>query len=328
MKDKTPAQLNEGKQPLPKGTARNQHDAFFKDILANIDHARIFMKAILPKHISHIFNWNMLEPQKDTFITPEGRELRADAVFKLPFKRGTKQDYVYLLIEHKSSQQSGINMQLRSYAAHIHNNQTGFHPVIPIVFYHGKTAWTHPRRVGTSSVPKYYRKRMMPFTPGQYILFDVASKKLPQLPNPLPNKLTGSQIVNIYLYVLLTIWWDTDEIRENFSFLTELYVTDANMAEKIVYYLSNHHKMSKDDILDIVNPAGKEETMLTYTEMTEQMRQECIQEGMQKGRQEGIREGASEAMHNLARNMVAEGLSIETIMRVTGLSEKEVQVLR
>ena len=55
--------------------------------------------------------------------------------------------------------------------------------------------------------------------------------------------------------------------------------------------------------------------------------QEGIQKGMQKGRQEGIQEGASEAMHNLARNMLTEGLAIETIMRITGLSEQDVQAL-
>ena len=367
MKDKNLAPLNAGKLPFRKGTASNQHDAFFKDILANIDHARIFIKAILPKHIASMFNWAELEPQKDTFITPEGEELRADALFKLLFKQGTKDDYVYLLLEHKSSQQAGINSQIRKYTDHIadqlHGDQKIPHPVIPIVFYHGKTAWTQARRVGTTSVPKHYRKRIMPFMQEHYILFDVASKALPQLPNPLPDKLTDSQIVHIYLYVLRNIWRGTDEIRGNFSFLTELYIADVNMAEKIVYYLSNHHKMTKDDILEIVNPAEKEKTMLTYTEMTEQMRQESMQkgwqegmqkgiqtgwqggmrEGIQKGRQEGVQKGrlegrqegieeglergASEALHTLARNMLTEGLAIETIMRITGLSEQEVRAL-
>ena len=363
MTNKNLAPLSAGKPPFQKGTAWNQHDAFFKDILANIDHARIFIKAILPKHIASMFNWAELEPQKDTFITPEGEELRADALFKLLFKQGTKDDYVYLLLEHKSSQQAGINSQIRKYTDHItdqlHRDQKIPHPVIPLVFYHGKTAWTQARRVGTTSVPKHYRKRIMPFMQEHYILFDVASKALPQLPNTLPDKLTDSQIVHIYLYVLRNIWRGTDEIRENFSFLTELYIADVNMAEKIVYYLSNHHKMTKDDILEIVNPAGKEKSMLTYTEMTEQIREEGIQtgwqggmregiqkgrqegmqkgrqegmqkgrqEGIQKGRQEGIQEGASEAMHTLARNMLTEGLAVETIMRITSLSEQEVRAL-
>ena len=54
--------------------------------------------------------------------------------------------------------------------------------------------------------------------------------------------------------------------------------------------------------------------MLTYTEMTEQIRQEGIEAGMQKGRQEGVQKGESKAMHNLARNMVTEGLAIEMIV--------------
>ena len=165
MTDKNSAQLNEGKPPLQKGTAWNQHNAFFKDMLADIDHARIFIKAILPKHIASMFNWDELEPQKDTFITPKGRELRADALFKLPFKMGTQEDYVYLLVEHKSTQPSGINMQLRNYAGQIYNHQirkqTGPHLVISIVFYHGKTAWTQARRlVDTCQIPKPYRKRL------------------------------------------------------------------------------------------------------------------------------------------------------------------------
>ena len=59
--------------------------------------------------------------------------------------------------------------------------------------------------------------------------------------------------------------------------------------------------------------------MLTYTEMTEQIRQESMPEGIQKG--------TSEARYNLARNMVAEGLAIETIVRITGLSEQDVRGL-
>ena len=165
MKDKNSAQLNESKPPLQKGTAWNQHDAFFKDMLADIDHARLFIKKLLPKYIASMFNWDELEPQKDTFITPEGRELRADALFKLPFREAGKNDYVYLLVEHKSTQPSGINMQLRNYADQIYNHQirkqTGSHLVIPLVFYHGKTAWTQARRlVDTCHMPKIYRNRL------------------------------------------------------------------------------------------------------------------------------------------------------------------------
>ena len=125
--------------------------------------------------------------------------------------------------------------------------------------------------------------------------------------------------------------------------MAKLFTIDEDMAEKIVYYLSNYHKMDRAVILERLNPEGKENAMLTYTEMKEGLiqegmqkgmqkgrqegMQEGIQKGMQKGRQEGIREGASEALHNLARNMLTEGLAVETIMRITGLSEQDVQTL-
>ena len=351
------------------------------DILANIAHAKAVMRYILPADIVAVLDWNKMVPQKDTFITPAGRELRADALFKLPFKEAGKGDYVYLLLEHKSTQPSGINNQLKNYVDQISyqtsNKQQAPHLVIPIVFYHGRARWKRPSRLSdTFPLPEKYLKMFMRFIPQtevqDYLLFDAFATELAELPSPLPKKLPLALIGHIYHHVFQKIWQSSDEIGKNFSFLAQLSTIceslrredSANpsvlapklsfrrlygdMAEKIVYYLCNHHKMAKDDILNIVNPAGKENAMLTYTEMKEQMRQEGIQEGMQegvqkgiqkgmqKGRQEGIEEGmqrgwqggASEALHHLAQNMLTEGLAVETIMRVTGLSEQEVQALR
>ena len=153
--------------------------------------------------------------------------------------------------------------------------------------------------------------------------------------------------MNIYLYVLQNIWRNKADIKEDFSFLAELFTADATMARKIVYYLYRHYDIAEDVVLKVVNHGGEEEDMLTYTEMSEQLieegmqkgmqkgrqegmqkgRQEGMQKGIQKGMQEGLQEGESKALHTLARNMVAEGLAVETIVRVTGLSEEEVRAL-
>ena len=347
MTDKNSALSNEIQPPsktqplLQKGRAENPHDAFFKDILANIAHATAVMRYILDADIVAVLDWDKMEPQKDTFITPAGRELRADALFKLPFKEAGKDDYVYLLLEHKSTQPSGINSQLRNYTHQIYNEQQTPHLVIPIVFYHGRTRWKQPRRFrDTFPLPEKHRKMFIGFIPQtgaqDYLLFDASATELQELPSPLPKKLSLDLIGHIYHHVFQKIWQSPDEMEKNFSFLANLSTISEDMAENIVYYLERHHKMKRDAVLKIINPARKEDVMLTYTEMKEGLiqegvqkgRQEGIEEGIQKGirkgRQEGIRVGASEAMHNLARNMVAEGLSIETIMRVTGLSEKEV----
>ena len=346
--DKTPPPPSKTPPPPQEGSAENPHDAFFKDILANIAHAKALMRYILPADIVASLDWNKMEPQKDTFITSAGRELRADALFKLPFKEAGKNDYVYLLVEHKSSQQPGINMQLRSYVTHIHNNQTGFHPVIPIVFYHGRAKWKRPSRLSDASpLPEKYRKVFMRFIPQtgaqDYLLFDALATELARLPSPLPKELPLALIGHIYHHVFQKIWRRPDEIGKNFSFLAQLFIIDEDMAEKIVYYLSNYHKMDRAVILERLNPEGKENAMLTYTEMKEGLIQEGMQKGIQKGMQKGIQkgmqkgiqkgmqkgrqEGIEEGVHNLARNMVTEGLAVETIVRITGLSEQEVQAL-
>ena len=363
MTDKNLASPNET-QPSPKtqpllqkGRAQNPHDAFFKDAVANIAHATALLRYVLPSDIATTLNWDTMEPQKDTFITPAGRELRADALFKIFFKEAGKDDYVYLLLEHKSYQDSGINIQLKNYSHHIsyrtHSKQKVPHLVIPIVFYHGRARWKQPRQFrDTFPLPEKHRKMFIGFIPQtgaqDYLLFDALATELQELPSPLPKKLSLGLIGHIYHHVFQKIWQSPDEMEENFSFLANLSTISEDMAENIVYYLERHHKMKRDAVLKIINPAGKENAMLTYTEMKEELiqegvqkgiqkgiqkgRQEGIEEGVQKGRQEGIekgmRRGASEAMHNLARNMLTEGLALETIVRVTGLSEKDMRALR
>ena len=330
MTDKNSALSNEI-QPPPKtqsppqeGSAYTSHDAFFKDILANIAHAKAVMRYILDADIVAALDWDKMEPQKDTFIIPAGRELRADALFKLPFKDAGKHDYVYLLLEHKSTQPSGINSQLKSYVDHIANQLHGAqnipHLVIPIVFYHGRARWKWPSRLPDAfPLPKKYRKVFIWFIPQTeelyYLLFDALASELAELPSPLPQELSLALVGHIYHHVFQKIWQSSDELGKNFSFLANLFTIDKDMAEKIVYYLSNYHKMSRAVILERLNPKGKEETMLTYTEMKEGLIQEGVQKGIREERQE------------LAQNMLTEGLSIETIVRITGLSEEDVRGL-
>lgn len=50
-------------------------------------------------------------------------------------------------------------------------------------------------------------------------------------------------------------------------------------------------------------------------------------EGMEEGRAEGRAEGRTEEKNNIARKMLANGLSIEQIALITGLTEQEIKRL-
>ena len=49
---------------------------------------------------------------------------------------------------------------------------------------------------------------------------------------------------------------------------------------------------------------------------------------MDKGREEGRAEGAHDARLETARKMLAEGIAVATIIKCTGLTEKEVSELK
>ena len=53
-------------------------------------------------------------------------------------------------------------------------------------------------------------------------------------------------------------------------------------------------------------------------------REEGLDEGVAQGRAEGRAEGRTEAICDIARNMKAQGLSLELIARTTGLSPEEI----
>ena len=56
--------------------------------------------------------------------------------------------------------------------------------------------------------------------------------------------------------------------------------------------------------------------------------EEGMEKGMEKGREEGREEGRAEGMANAARNMLAEGFSIDLVVKCTGLSIEQVKELK
>lgn len=53
-----------------------------------------------------------------------------------------------------------------------------------------------------------------------------------------------------------------------------------------------------------------------------------IEEGLEEGRQQGLQEGQIEERHRVVLNLLNEGLSIDLISRVTGLSVEEIQKIQ
>ncbi len=71
-------------------------------------------------------------------------------------------------------------------------------------------------------------------------------------------------------------------------------------------------------------PQHEDELMTIAQQLEEKGREKGRQEGLEKGRQPG----GLEASREIARNLLANGMDSVSVMKMTGLSEEELQQIR
>jgi predicted transposase/invertase (TIGR01784 family) len=64
------------------------------------------------------------------------------------------------------------------------------------------------------------------------------------------------------------------------------------------------------------------------TEWTQQWEQQGLEKGLEQGLEQGIEKGIEKARLEDAKNMLAEGIAVEVVARVTGLSSEIIEQLR
>jgi predicted transposase/invertase (TIGR01784 family) len=124
---------------------RNPHDLFFRETFSRPDVALDFLEHYLPAQVLQTVDLNTLELQKDTFVDPELREHFSDLLYRVEQADG-EEAYVYLLLEHKSSPDVWVALQLLRYMVRIweraqRQKVKRLPPVIPLVVYHGRSEW-------------------------------------------------------------------------------------------------------------------------------------------------------------------------------------------
>jgi hypothetical protein len=118
-----------------------------------------------------------------------------------------------------------------------------------------------------------------------------------------------------YLRHISDMWiergWNPEEKRDILEAIEYLiHLTDENYTRQIVEYVKNL-KMSKED-------------REMYASVFERVyREEGLQEGIEKGIEKGIKSGKEE----VAKNLLADGISLEVVARNTGLSAEDIRAL-
>ena len=333
-------------------TQFGKHDEFFRRIYSSPRFARDLIELALSQKTLDLLDLDQIRSERERF-----RDKTADLVFSAPLRGIGQQDCrLFILIEHKSScDPKRLFQQLFSYQCGFYEQSLRehkrFHPLIPLVFYHGESSWK-----GEGSFQEavwgevFTRLGVSGFSEGGNMLnYGLCLVNL-------CNEKVRSEILKkglksgCFLLLLGRIWelrsngWEG--LKEILVLLSESFREDKFFSEQdlllIVWeYLESmgmsEHKWKELEEELVSEGVFKKGGIMNIREAILQRgkqeghqkgRQEGIHEGIQKGRVEGLQEGRQEERLEMVLNMLKKNAEISFISDVTGLSQDEIKKLK
>ena len=128
--------------PKPEISLKHPHDSFFKKLFDNEENIRDFLKVYLPDDLKREIDFKSIKISNTEKENKKHKKYYLDLSVDCKLKdTDTK---IYIVFEHKSYQDKLTLIQILSYCLtiwenEIENSQKYLTPIIPFIFYHGKT---------------------------------------------------------------------------------------------------------------------------------------------------------------------------------------------
>lgn len=130
---------------------RKSHDPTFKYAFGNPEDAALLVRHILPETIVALLDLETMAREASSFIDDQLSERYSDLLFTVRSRNGTA--FIYLLIEHQSTNDPDMPLRLLEYMVRIWTDQRRrdpegpLWPIIPLLICHPVDGWTAPRRL-------------------------------------------------------------------------------------------------------------------------------------------------------------------------------------
>jgi predicted transposase/invertase (TIGR01784 family) len=132
------------------GPELTPHDESFRKVFGDPDLARPLIEHYLPISVVDQLDLTVLSVDSETFVDDKLKGRQGDVLFRTRFKEGGDA-LVYVLLEHKSSPDRWVALQLTKYIIRIWYRELDRNQglrklptILPVVFYHGKRDWQAP----------------------------------------------------------------------------------------------------------------------------------------------------------------------------------------
>jgi len=277
------------------------HDSFFRETFSRREVAEGVLREYLPLTLVRNIDWSTLTITKDTFVEKALRKHFSDLVYDARY--GERKIKIFVLLEHKSSPDPWVTLQVLRYQVRIWELHRKQHPkdplppVVPLVLYHGQQDW---------QVPENFQGLFceLDYTLATYV--PAFRYELCDLHLPEPEQIRGQVMSRLILLALKHIFDPSPkQVLAGLMPLVEELLereTSTEMLEVLLrYYTHASGKLDEQDIRELLTETARgEEYMQTFIERyIEQGRQQGLVVGEQKGRQEGRQEGQQELLLRL-----------------------------
>lgn len=269
----------------------NPHDKFFKETFTQKDNAVSFLKNYLPEDIQELINPEEIKIEKDSFISEELKECFSDILYRVDFKE--KEGYIYTLFEHKSNPDVNTGLQLLEYMVKIwqakKSQKEQLPVIIPLVVYHGQDSWNIATQF--SDMLELPADNLLQYTPDfTYILHDLSQYD--------DQDIIGTDELRARLKVM-------KHIKDHIENLLRQYAEEQRLSQlpSAAIYIFTVRDETIDEIIQKIIEINNQGVQVMKTTA-----EQLIEEGKKEGKKEGI--------------------NIDTIHKVTGLSLEDIKSLK
>jgi hypothetical protein len=159
--------------------ATQHHDAFFKDIFSQPEHAREFFQEHLPSDIVAQIDWPTLATLPSSFVQHDLHQTHSDLLFKV--QASGRELLLYLLFEHQTTVDTTMPLRILGYMQAIMQRHLAQHglplpPVLGYVLHQGPDRWTVSTHFADLfDLPPHLATSLGPYLPKfQHALLDLS----------------------------------------------------------------------------------------------------------------------------------------------------------
>ena len=262
----------------------NAHDIYFKQLFSRTTLVASFCANYLPRSIARSLRLEAsgLTPVPTEFLDRQLRERRADLAYRIPRADGS-QLYVYLVLEHKSSNDPMTPIQIMRYCmgiweAELAKGKRRVTAILPVVIYHGKEPWRTVTDLGGMFDAPAAMQEFLP-----RLLYHLVSLS-PH--DPVPSR--GIISLRVGLEVLQSIFRSDFEARlataiARLAVLRDVDLIFQEIVPILTYAARVHTDLTAEHLERFVEDA--------LSDFELDMKSKALREFAERGRQEGLHEG-------------------------------------